>query len=174
MKQTNREKQLAILTALVIAGTFVFTGVVKPQLQSARQLRKQHGDLELKALKIQNDLLQKNRVERKYALIKSLLASDSTEAQEMGGFSKELTRLYVKHGLRLKAEKPLPMLREKSYRVLSMQIELQGQINQVLSFIHSLEASENPIGIKRCEIKAREQRDEVNALFNIDKIVADS
>ena len=174
MKQTNREKQLAILTTLVIVGTLVFTSVVRPQLQNARQLRKQYADLELKALKIQNDLLQKNRVERKYALIKSLLASDSTEAQEMGGFSKELTQLYARQGLRLKAEKPLPLLREKSYRVLSMQIELQGQINQVLSSIHSLEASENPIGIKRCEIKAREQRDEVNALFYVDKIVADS
>ena len=174
MKQTKREKLIALLTALVIVGALVFTSVVRPQLRKARQLRKQHADLELKALKIQNDLLQKNQVERKYALIKSLLASEGTEAQEMGAFSKELTQLYLRHGLRRNAEKPLPTLQEKSYRVLSMQIELQGQIGQVFSFIHSLEASENPIGIKRCEITARERRDEVKAKFNVDKIVADS
>jgi len=175
MTTSNREKDLAIITAVLIVLAVIFSGIIRPQLKHRTQLIQQKTDLELLATQTQTNLYLKNRVERKHdAVVKSLTTSNRSENYEISIFFDELKELYEKYHLTHKSENTLPTQHQKAYRVLSIKIELQGNVNHILGFIHSIEEAEVPLGIASCEIKAQDQRDTVKALFKVSKIIAES
>ena len=174
MTTSKRERILAIITATLIALVVMFSCVIKPQLEHRKQLLKQKTELEVLATLTQTNLHLKNHIEKMHDFARPLTVSQRTEDQEVSAFFREMRRLCEKHQLTPKSENKLPTLYQKSYKVLSFQIVLQGNINQIIRLIHSLEASAMPIGIVKCEIKAQESSDMVQTSLNISKVITES
>ena len=173
MATSRREKTLARITAILIALAIVFGGVVKPQLKQRRQLMQRKGELEKEAFLTQENLHLRNSVEKIHGvLVESLIISGGTESQEIAQLFRELRQLYEKQDLTPKSQSKLPTLFEPSYTVLSVKIELQGNINRIMRFIRSIAEAEAPLGIAKCEIQAQDQRDTVKAFFTVNKIVS--
>ena len=168
----NREKALAIATVGVVLGAIVFVVVIEPQLNKYKASAARTTNLRLKLAKIRGDLLVKDRIDSAYARIEPLIASSGTTHQEMSSFTRELDELFSEWKIRIRAIKILANVNEDFYRRLAVKIEMTGNIEDIVRFIHSVETHPNPIRIEQFELKAREIVDSVSASFLVTKVVA--
>jgi Tfp pilus assembly protein PilO len=169
----NREKTLAVITAIVIIGTLVFMIVIEPQLKMRKTRLANLRQLQLKLMKMKRDLLVKDRIDSRYSQIEPLIVSHGTDQQEISLLTRELRDLYLKLNVNTRTIKILPVTNEEFYKRLSVRIEMSGHIKEILKFIYSVEAHANPIRIEQFGIKAKEITDNVQASFLITKVVAE-
>ena len=112
----NREKLLAIITAAILAGTFLFTIIVEPQLIKRKISLEQLRKLQLEAVRMKANLLIKDRIEKKYSQISILIHGTGTDQQEISLFSRELNDLYSRLPVKIRTVKLLPLVQEQHYR----------------------------------------------------------
>ena len=179
MKTSSREKMLGIITAVLLVMVLFFEFIFEPLLTKRKQLMSEYTDLKLQASVIQNDLQLRDQVERQYQSIKAQLRSSDNETvrtddQELASFAQTLFNLQDKHGLKQKSFRLGRAEHESTYRVLRLNLELQGQLNRMLRFIQTVETSAEPWKIDHCDIRACDQKDMIQAIFEISKIVASS
>lgn len=171
--KSNREKLLATITAIVMLGAVIFTVIIEPQLKERKARFARMRQLQLKLTKMKGDLLIKDRIDNIYLQIEPLITSYGTDQQEISAFTRELSDLYSKLNVRTRSIKILPTVSEEFYRRLSVRIEMQGHIREILNFILSVEKNPNPIRIEQFDLRAREIVDNVQVSFVITKVVAE-
>jgi Tfp pilus assembly protein PilO len=171
-KGSNREKFLAIITAIVVVCAVVFVVIIEPQLKKRRAFLERMHQLQLKLTKMKGDLLIKDRIDNIYSQIEPLIAGSGTDQQEKSGFTRELSGLYSKLNVTITSTTILPTVDEQYYRRLSAKIEMQGHIREIFNFIIAVENHPNPIKIEQFNFKAREIIDNINASFLVTKVVA--
>lgn len=169
-----RQTFLAVTTVLLIFAVALFTLIIEPQLQVRKARLARMHELQLKLARLQADLLVQNRVDRMYEQIEPLIAGTGTDQQQMSVFTRELTDLYSTLNVKTRSVKLLPTVKEEFYRLLSVKIEMQGHIQDVLQFILLVEAHASPLRIEQFGLKAREITDEVYASFLVTEVVAES
>lgn len=169
---TRRERGLAVATSIVIGGAVLLTQVVDPQLRAHKtrltQLRESH----LQLVKMKADLLVKNRIDEAYRRVEPLITGHGTDQQEISVFSRDLSGLYAKLNLKTRSVKILPVQEEESYRLLSIRIELEGRVQEVIRFILAVETHPKPLRIEQLTLRAREVADQVQGSFLITKVAA--
>ncbi len=169
----GRQTVLAGMAVLVIFGVGIFTFMVEPQLRERKACLVRQRELQAKLAKLHADLLVRNRVDKLYEQIEPLIAGTGNDQQEISVFTRELSDLYSALNVRMRSVKLLPTTREEFYRLLSVKIEMQGHVRDVVRFILSIEAHAGAIRIEQFGLKAREIADEVQASFLVTKVVAD-
>jgi Tfp pilus assembly protein PilO len=174
IKQSHREKTLAVITAVVITGTLVFTTVAEPQLERCRRGQERLSALQLDLTQIQADMRIKDRIDQIYLEIQPLIKSDGTDQQEISLFTRELNELYSQLPVRIKSVKLLPTADQSFYRKLSINIEMTGTAKDIIQFINSVEASAKPIRIERLGMNAKEAVDTLQASFLITKVISNA
>jgi Tfp pilus assembly protein PilO len=170
----GRQTFLALATALVIVGVGILTLIVEPQLKERKAHLARRRDLEAKLAKLQADLLARNRIDKMYEQIEPLIAGAGNDQQEMSVFTRELSDLYSPLNVKTRSVKLLPTVKEEFYRLLSVKIEMQGHIRDIMRFVLLTEAHGSPLRIEQFGLKAREITDEVYASFLVTKVVAES
>jgi Tfp pilus assembly protein PilO len=172
--KTGRQTLLAVVTAAVILGTGILTLVIEPRRQEHKARMVQLHDLQVKLAKLQADLLVRNRIDEMYKQIEPLIKNTGNDQQEISAFTRELSDLYSKLNVKMRSVKLLPTVREEFYRLLSVKIEMQGHIRDIVRFVLLIEAHASPLRIEQFGVKARETTDEVHASFLVTKVVAES
>lgn len=172
MANKKREKILAAITVVIIAGAILNWALVKPQTNSLRQLRLDRQLLEQKLLKLKSDYRVKDQINEIYTQIEPLMQSKGTDQQEISQFTRQLNDLYGPLGLTIKSVKILPPTHEPFYRSLSIKIEMSGKIKRIASFMELLTSQPEPIKIESFTLQAQEVADSVSAMFLITKILA--
>lgn len=170
----NREKILAVTTAAVIVGVFIFGIIVEPQIKKRKRHIEQLHQTQLQLTKMQGDLLIKGRVDKIYAQVEPLIAGGGTDQQEISLFTRELGDLYSKLAVKIRSVKILPCANEPFYRRLSIKIEMSGHIKDVLRFIQAVEGHSNPIRIEQLDLKAMETKNNVQLSLLVSKVVAEA
>ena len=170
----GRQTFLAVTTVLLIVAVALFTLIIEPQLQERKARLARMRELQSKLARLQADLLVQNRVDRMYEQIEPLIAGTGTDQQQMSVFTRELTDLYSTLNVKTRSVKLLPTVKEEFYRLLSVKIEMQGHIQDILQFILLVEAHARALRIEQFGLKAREITDEVYASFLVTKVVAES
>ncbi len=170
----GRQTFLAVTTVLLIVAVALFTLIIEPQLQERKARLARMRELQSKLARLQADLLVQNRVDRMYEQIEPLIAGTGTDQQQMSVFTRELTDLYSTLNVKTRSVKLLPTVKEEFYRLLSVKIEMQGHIQDILQFILLVEAHASALRIEQFGLKAREITDEVYASFLVTKVVAES
>ncbi|MHC4647209.1 MAG: hypothetical protein ACYTBJ_17085 [Planctomycetota bacterium] len=168
----SREKLLAIIIGVLIAGVAVFMVVIEPQLKERGLRLKRLHQLQLRRTKMRRDMLIKDRIDYVYAQIEPLIASSRTEHQEISAFVRQLTDLYLRLGVKPRTVEPLETTDEEFYKRLEVKIEMSGHIRSILSFISAIETSTTPVRIERFDLTAQDIVDNVRASFVISKVVA--
>ena len=168
----NRTKPLAFITVAVLLGVVLFTGVVEPQLKAQQAYAKRAKGQRLKLIKLQRDMLVKDRVDQAFQGIAALLTGQGTEQQEISHFTRELSDLYSPRKLSVRAVNILPSADKEYYRVMSIRMELSGHMKEVLSLVIALEEYPQPLRIERLDLRAQDRTDHVQATFVISKVVA--
>jgi Tfp pilus assembly protein PilO len=168
----NREKLLAVITAVVIFGALIFNVIINPQLKERKQRIERIGRLQLKLAKMQGDLLIKDRIDGIYSQVEPLIAGAGTDQQEISLFTRQMSDLYSVPNVKIRSVKILPGVKETFYRRLSIKIEMSGHIKEVLKFIFAIETYPKPVRIEQLELKAQENKDNVQVSLLISKVVS--
>jgi len=173
-RKKNREKLLAVIAAIVLAGTAVFGIFIAPQLRVRKQLLERMHQSQLKLTKMQGDLLIKDRIDNIYSQVEPLIAGSGTEQQEISLFTRQLGELYSKLNVKIRSVKILPSVNENFYRRLSIKIEISGNVKDVLQFICSVETSQNPLRIEQFDLKGLETSNNIEVSMLVTKVVAEA
>ena len=173
-RKKNREKLLAVIAAIVLAGTAVFGIFIAPQLRVRKQLLERMHQSQLKLTKMQGDLLIKDRIDNIYSQVEPLIAGSGTEQQEISLFTRQLGELYSKLNVKIRSVKILPSVNENFYRRLSIKIEMSGNVKDVLQFICSVETSQNPLRIEQFDLKGLETSNNIEVSMLVTKVVAEA
>ena len=171
--RTSREKLLAAITAIALFAAISFAVIIEPQLNKRKARLAYAHQLQLKLTKMKGDLLVRDRIDNIYSQIQPLIASQGTDQQEIAAFTRELSDFYSKLNVKTRSIKILPTVREEFYRRLSVRIEMQGHIKEILDFILSVEKNPKPVRIEQFDLKAIEIVDDVQVSFVITKVVAE-
>ncbi len=173
-RKKNREKLLAVIAAIVLAGTAVFGIFIAPQLRVRKQLLEHKHQSQLKLTKMQGDLLIKDRIDSIYSQVEPLITGNGTEQQEISLFTRQLGELYSKLNVKIRSVKILPSVNENFYRRLSIKIEMSGNVKDVLQFICSVETSQNPLRIEQFDLKGQETSNNIEVSMLVTKVVAEA
>lgn len=171
---TTREKLLAIITAIIAFGAIIFAVIIEPQLDKRKTRLARMHQLQLKLTKMRGDLLIKDRIDKIYLQIEPLITSRGSDQQEISAFTRELRDMYLRLNVNVKTINILPTVNEEYYRRLSVKIEMQGYIRDILKFIFSVEKSPKPVRIERFDLISRETVDNVQMTFVLSKVVSKS
>jgi len=174
MKYSGREKTLMAATVTVIAAALLLVGIIEPQREEHQALGTRLNELELKVLKINQDLSVRHHIERKHEALVSLLSASEDAASGPQGFARQINALCREQGLKMRSLQALPSQDQQAYRVLSLKLDLQGYIDQILHFIHAVEQSKSPIRIVRLDLETRNIVDLMNASLVVSKVVVDT
>ena len=167
---TRRERVLAVATLTVIFGVVILTCIIEPQLKKRRTRFALLRDSQLQLTKMRTDLLVKSRIDETYRRVEPLIGGTGTDQQEISIFTRELNDLYATLKLKTKSVKMFPPQREENYRLLSIRIEVQGPVREVIRFILSVEAHPKPLRIEQFTLRSQEMIDEVQGSFLITKV----
>jgi hypothetical protein len=169
---TRREKTLAAATLVVIVGTVILVFVVEPQLKVHRARIAEVRQAQLQLMKMRTDLLLKNRIDEAYRHVEHLIGGHGTDQQEISVFTREVSDLYAKLNLKTNSVKIFPVQNEQSYRLLSIRIELEGPVQEVLRFILAVEGHPQPLRIEQFALRAQDVIDRVQGSFLVTKVAA--
>jgi len=172
--RASRQTLLAAVAAVVILAAAIGTLVVEPRLKERKARLARMQELQVKLARLQGNLLVRNRIDGMYEQIEPLIAGGGSDQQEMSVFTRELSDLYAGLNIKMRSVKLLPTVKEEFYRLLSVKIEMQGHVRDVLRFVLLVEAHSSPLRIEQVGLKAREVTDEVYASFLVTKVVAES
>jgi Tfp pilus assembly protein PilO len=171
--RVTRPILLAAATAGVLLSVGMFTLVVEPRLKERQVRRLEARTLQAKLAKLQADLLVRNRIDKMYEQVAPLIAGTGSDQQEISTFTRELSNLYSALGVRTRSVRLLPTAQEEFYRLLSIKIEMHGDIREIVRFILAVESHTGPLRIEQFGLRARETADEVQASFLVTKVVAE-
>ena len=160
------------MTGVIILGVVIVTMLVEPQLKARKSQRAQLGELKLQWARMTGNVQVKNRIEEAYGRVESLIASAGNDQQEISIFTRDLSALHAGLNIRTKSMKILPTQHEEYHRVLSIRIEVEGTIGEIVRFILALEAHPKPLCLEQFVLKAQEVTDSVHGSFLVTKIVS--
>lgn len=169
----KNEKLLAIITAIVIFGAFIFSLIINPKLAEHKKSLDEAFQLNLKLSKMQGDLLIKDNIEQVYSQIEPLMAGEGTDQQKISLFTRQLSELYSKLNIKINSIKILPVTNENYYKYFLIRVEMSGHVKEILKFIFSVETASVPLKIEQCDFKSQDITDNVRASFVIGKIISD-
>ncbi len=115
-KKKSNEKKLVIITAVVLVAVVMYTGVIEPQMIRRKESIQKKQQLQLDLTRMKADMLLRDRIEKKYAQLKSMMQSAGTDQQEISRFSRELNDIYTKLPVKIKTIKILPLQEERFYK----------------------------------------------------------
>jgi Tfp pilus assembly protein PilO len=167
----KREKVLAIVTAIVIAAVLVFTIIIEPQLNNRGHRIEKLQQLKLKLVKMQGDILVKDRIEQLYSQIEALITTQRSEQEQISVFTRELSSIYSKLDIKIRSVKILPIINNTFHKSLLIRIEMTGYIKDFLKFILSIETHTSPLKIEQFDLKSQETRDQIRASLLVSKVV---
>jgi len=171
--RSKRERFLALVTGLLIVAVVLALVIIEPQLKRRKARLVRVHELELQLMKMRQDVLLKNRIDLAYKQIEPLVAGTRSEQQEISAFTRELGDLYSRLAVKTRSVKLLPTVREPFYCQLSVRIEMQGHIRELLKFVHAVETHGTPIRINELVLRAQEAADQVDGSLLITKVVTD-
>lgn len=168
----NREKVWAALTLTIIMIVVIFASIIDPKLKERRAKLDQLSNLQLRLTKIKSDILIKDRIDNLYQRIEPLLESGENQQQEISLFTRQLSDIYSKLDIKIRSVKILPVNNENFYRKLTIQLEMNCHVKELLKFVHELETIGQPVKIEKLDLKTANIVDNLELCLLISKVVA--
>lgn len=172
VRDSKREKLLAIVTVAILGSVFLFTTIIDPQIEKHKVLSSQLAQLQLDLTKAKGNLLIKDRIEKAYAHIEPLIAIKGSQQKQISDFTRLLDQIYSKLNVKIRSVKILPTTDENYYQKLSIRIEVAGFVKEFLKFIEAVEQHKEPIRIEQFDLTSQDTKDTIMVSMVISKIVS--
>jgi len=155
-KISGRERQLIFAAAGVIAAYILVSFVLRPALTESRKLDQ---EIQLKKRMIQNDLFllnQKEDIEAESRRLSKYEGRGASSEEEATSFLKRIEEISKKSSVFLADIKPYTSKKIGYYTEYRVEIEIEGSIDQVITFCYNLQGSEELLRTVKCRIIPKE------------------
>lgn len=149
----SRERKLFWLTLGVILIYFILIWF-KPTWNFIHELNNQILYKQIQLLKSKRIITQKETILKEYNKFSNILESKNSLDEEMAYTLKELETLAKKAKLHLIDIKPQPIREVTFYKILTIIIEGEANINNLTKFIYELSSSTKFLKVKSFRLKA--------------------
>lgn len=171
---TQRERRLGLATAgVVVTAGFVWL-VVDPQLTRQRVLAEEVARKSEILSNMRRNMLLKDRIERRYETLRSLIRRSGGQERELAAFTRLLSALHAGGGLQVGSLRVLPTINEAHYVRLVARMELKGPIAGVMDLLDDLARMPEPMRAERIELSCRQQAGVVDVSLEISQVVSPS
>jgi len=136
-KFSKREKSLFYITILVISSVLVCNFLIIPIFAN---LSKINDEIEKKSSLLRRYSRLLNREDDVLSLYKDYQDNFDGLQETMSNFFEKVKTIADKVGLKIEGVKPLPV-KEKGYKEISLEIELEGDFKSIFRFTDALETS---------------------------------
>lgn len=160
-----------MITVTLVVAVLLYTMLIDPQLVKYHQSQLAAQELKMRLMRMRGNLLIKDRVEQAYRAIEPLIQSNGNDQQEISCFTRQLSDLYSSSNLRVRSVRIMPVNEQEYYKILSVRLELNGNVRDVIGFILSFSDVSDPIRIEQFTLQAEQIAGLINATFVISKIV---
>lgn len=150
---SSRERKLFWFTLGVILIYFILIWL-KPTWDFIHELNNQILYKQIQLLKSRRIITQKETILKEYNKFSNILESKNSLDEEMAYTLRELETLAEKTGLHLIDIKPQPIREVTFYKILTIVIEGEGNINNLTKFIYGLSSSTKFLKVKSLRLKS--------------------
>lgn len=151
---TRREKTLALAVLAALAGFIALRGIAMPLLSRWRLLADQESALQARCLRARTQLLLKKKVEREREAYAREISRQGSDQEEQSFLLQEVERLSRDMPIRIRGMRPLPPQEMGFYKRYAVTLELEGSVENVLRFLHTVESSPKLLKIERVQVTA--------------------
>lgn len=152
---SQREKRLFYLTISLLAILFIYRFVIKPVVVNWKDLDEKISVSGLKLEKSQKMLNLKSRIQRDYERYASSVRMTGSEEEEMAKFLTEIESLARSSSVHISGIKPLPIKKVDFYKKYIVELEAEGDINQVSRFIYDIQNSPQLLKIDKFSLSTK-------------------
>lgn len=149
---SKREKRLFYLTIGLIFFSLLYSLVVKPLITNWQQLEKK---IETSALKVEKNLRMLERktiIQDEYNKYVSAVKMAGSVEEEMTKFLTEIESLASSSSVRIIGIKPHPVKEVGFYKKFFVELDAEGDINQISKFIYDMQNSTQLLKIDKLSI----------------------
>jgi len=151
---TRREKTLALATLGALAGFVALRGIAMPLVNRWRLLANQESTLEARCLRARTQLLLKKKVERERDAYAREISRQGSDQEEQSFLLQEVERLSRDLPIRIRGMRPLPPQDMGFYKRYAVSLEIEGNVENVLRFLHMIESSTKLLKVERVQLSA--------------------
>ncbi|MDP2942427.1 MAG: type 4a pilus biogenesis protein PilO [Candidatus Omnitrophota bacterium] len=148
----KRERNLFCITAVLIIFWIVQGFVVKPIFTKWKQLDEK---ISADALKLERNLemiKRKDAIKSDYEKYASAVKMAGSEEEEMAKFLTEIEALATSSSIRVIDIKPRPARKIRFYKNYLVELEAEGDINQVSKFIYDIQNSPQMLRVDKLSL----------------------
>lgn len=152
-ERLNFRRRYVLPGALTFCSVFIINGMARPYLLFREKLDSEIRRKNDTLLRYERLALQKSAAERMAREASAFRVAGSLE-EESARFLKEAERLSRQASLNVHQMKPLPVIRKDSYARFTVDLELDGSMEDLMGFALAVERSKLGVRIQKLGISA--------------------
>ncbi|GAG04359.1 unnamed protein product, partial [marine sediment metagenome] len=157
---TQREKTLGVATLAALAAALLLRVAVVPLARRHRLLVDRERALDARCLRGRTNLLLKEKVEREREAYAREISRQGSDQEEQSFLLQEVVRLSRDLPVRIRGMRPLPPQEMGFYKRYAVSLQMEGNIEHVLKFLHTLESSPKLLKVERLHLSVRNKNRE--------------
>lgn len=146
---TRRERNLFYFAVILIFLWIAHTFVIKPIVVKWKEIDKQ---LEVSSLKLERNqkmIARREKIQRDYNSYASSVKMVGSEEEEMAKFLTEIESLARSSSVYISDIKPRPVKKVEFYKKYFVELDAEGDINQISKFIYDIQNSSQLLKIDK-------------------------
>lgn len=151
-KRSKRERLILWFTLIAIGGLLVDRLVAEPVIGKLASLDQAIRDEQIAAKKSLHVLVQKDRIQTESKAFSSYSVEAKDPEQEMTSLLKDIETLAEQASVSVLYVKPATVKEEKGTKKYMATLESESEMEQVASFFHSVESSNQLLKIEKYDI----------------------
>lgn len=149
---SRREKRLLYLTITVLAVWILHGFVLNPLITGWKELEDKIEEKSLKLDKSRKILNFKEKIQGEYENYASSVRMQGSEEEEMAKFLTEIESIARASSVHISDIKPRPVKNAGFYETYLVELEAEGDINQISKFIYDIQVSPQLLKIDKYSI----------------------
>ncbi len=152
---SKRERKFALTTVVIVCALGIFDLFIYPAIYRWRRLGQEVTRLDAELLRMERNLELRERIESEFKEYESQILAEGSDEQEVAKLLREIEDLSRNVGFYILSLKPLPISDQGFYKKYTIQLEGEGEMRTVGSFLHRLGTSQQLLKVERLELSAR-------------------
>ena len=155
---SEREKRLAVITAVIIILTVFFSFILEPQIKKISKAKKELKKISFQLEKNLEICRQKKFIEEKHLLLRKEIIAQAPPEEELSELLSELQGFARTSKIIPISIEPLPIKKYDFFRELTIEMSSQGELAGLTAFLYKLKHSSHRFIVNKFLLSAPSER----------------
>ncbi|MFC1593923.1 type 4a pilus biogenesis protein PilO [Candidatus Omnitrophota bacterium] len=155
---SKRERNAILVGIVFVLCIVLYTFVIEPLVTRFQDMRQKITVKELKVRKNLKILKNKDNIEAEYQKFADYMKQKTSDEQEMATLLSDVESAAQKLDIRITDMKPRKTKMVDFYKTLAVELEAEGQLEQITEFIHAVQNLPYLLSVDRLRLERRSAR----------------